>query len=337
MTPQATSWRHVYRWDLDKTYLATDFDKLSRMVRIAFEGAEDKKNVPGSATLLRELAADREGEADARVCILSGSPRQMRKVLEKKLRADGISWHEFELKPQLRNLRRGRFKAVRDQVGYKLPLLLKSRVGLEAPVRETLFGDDAEADAFIYCLYADVVAGRVDAATLVRLLKATSAYPDAIEACLEALGELEPSEAVERIFIHLDKSTPPAWFAPFGDLVIPVFNYFQAALVLFTGRHMDAAGVLAVTRAFREADEHDVDELANLFQDIQRRGHLTPGAMQALAGGVREAASATLEGEVVAACEERFADLGPAASLATPPEPVERDWTALVEHQRRRR
>ena len=336
MSPEKDSWRHVYRWDLDKTYLDTHFDKLSRMVRIAFESAEDKRNIPGSAALLREISATDGDGAPARVCIVSGSPRQMRSVLEKKLRADGIIWHEFELKPQLQNIRRGRFRAIRDQIGYKLPLLLASRVGLGPDVRETLFGDDAEADTFIYCLYADVVAGRVDAVQLVRLLRSMSTYPDAIEACLGAMAKLSPSDAVERIFIHLDKRTPPAWFAPFGDLVIPVFNYFQATLVLFTEGHMDADGVLRVTRAFREADEHDTVELANLYQDIQRRGHMRAGAMQGLADDVRGTGQASLEAEVVTACEDRFLGLGPAATGPSrePPEP--RDWPALVAHQRRR-
>jgi len=262
----------------------------------------------------------------------------MRRVLEKKLRSDGITWHEFELKPQWKNLRRARFRAIRDQVGYKLPLLLRSRVGLDSSVRETLFGDDAEADTFIYALYADVVAGRVDAAALVKILKSTSAYPDAIESCLEAVEQLEPSDAVERIFIHLDKHTPPAWFRPFGDLVVPVYNYFQAAVVLFAARHLSVEGVLSVTRSFREADEHSPDELANLFQDIQRRGHLTAGAMQKLGSSVREEASAGSEAEVVVLCEDRFLELGPLAEA--PAEEVSggvRDWKALVEHQRRRR
>jgi len=336
MSDSAPNWRHVYRWDLDKTYLDTHFEKLSKMVRIAFESAEEKRNIPGSAALLRELSEEREGADSARVCIVSGSPRQMRSVLEKKLRSDGISWHEFELKPQWENIRRGRFKAIRDQVGYKLPLLLASRAGLASDVRETLFGDDAEADTFIYCLYADVVAGKVDAPTLVRLLREMSAYPDAIESCLDAMAQIAPTEAVERVFIHLDRGTPPSWFAPFGDLVVPVFNYFQAALVLFTAGHMDADGVLRVTRAFREADEHDTLELANLFQDIQRRGHMAAGVMQNLAAAVRGGQGETLEREVVTACEDRFMELGPAVGLESRNVAAVRDWEQLVAHQRRR-
>ena len=35
------------RWDLDKTYLRSEFDTLRGLVRIPFEHAEDKVNVPG--------------------------------------------------------------------------------------------------------------------------------------------------------------------------------------------------------------------------------------------------------------------------------------------------
>src|SRR5438477_342957 len=50
-----TAPRHVYRWDLDKTYLHTEFDRVRDLVKSAFEGAEAKRAVPGAAALLREL------------------------------------------------------------------------------------------------------------------------------------------------------------------------------------------------------------------------------------------------------------------------------------------
>src|SRR4051812_30638839 len=72
---------HVYRWDLDKTYLKSEFESLRDLFRSAIEGAEKKQSVPGAAALLRELR--RSG--GARVCFISGSPRQMRRVLTRKL------------------------------------------------------------------------------------------------------------------------------------------------------------------------------------------------------------------------------------------------------------
>src|SRR5262245_28220801 len=101
---------HVYRWDLDKTYLRTEFDTFRQMVRTAFESAADKRNVPGTAALLRELKA--RGPQPNRVCIISGSPRQMRRTIEAKLALDKVTWDELVLKPALSNVLRGRFRAV---------------------------------------------------------------------------------------------------------------------------------------------------------------------------------------------------------------------------------
>ena len=154
---------YVARWDLDKTYLRTEFSTLRDLLKTAFERAEQKRTVPGASTLLREIAA-----TGASVHILSGSPEQLRARLEEKLRLDGARWDTFTLKPNLRNVLRLRFRAVRDQLGYKLPALLAARAKLPSQrepggglLKEILIGDDAESDALIYSLYADAVAGTV--------------------------------------------------------------------------------------------------------------------------------------------------------------------------------
>jgi phosphatidate phosphatase APP1 len=150
--------RFIARWDLDKTYLRTDFDTLRDLVRTAIERPDQKRTVPGAAVLLREL-----GRAGVETHILSGSPEQLRGRLEQKLRLDGARWASLTLKPNLENMLRLRFRALRGQLGYKLPALLRRRCELENPrdasgalVQEVLLGDDAEADAFVYSLYADI-------------------------------------------------------------------------------------------------------------------------------------------------------------------------------------
>ena len=59
----------IARWDLDKTYLRTDFDTLRDLLRTAIERPDQKRTVPGAAALLREL-----GRAGVETHILSGSP-----------------------------------------------------------------------------------------------------------------------------------------------------------------------------------------------------------------------------------------------------------------------
>ena len=138
---------HIYRWDLDRTYLDTEIDSVRGLLRTALESAGEKKVIPGADALLRSLIRH---DPDAMVCILSGSPRQMRGVLREKLALDGIRVDKLTLKDNLGNIRRGRLRAVRDQLGYKLPSLLEARQGMDAQRTETLFGDDSEVDALVY-------------------------------------------------------------------------------------------------------------------------------------------------------------------------------------------
>ncbi|HWV38959.1 MAG TPA: hypothetical protein VN033_10845 [Vulgatibacter sp.] len=269
----------VYRWDLDKTYLRTDFDSLRGLLRAALEKASAKVNVAGSAALLRELQAV-EG---ARICVVSGSPRQMRRTLEEKLRLDGVEFDELVLKPNVENLIRGRFRAVRDQVGYKLPALLDGRMRVPSFAQETLFGDDAEADAFVYSLYADLIAGKVPVSTLAEILEHCGLYDDDQARILDlAVRVPRGAPAVGRIFIHLDAYTPPARFAPYGVRVVPIYNYFQAAVLLFSDGHFGPASVARIAAELSQGYGYSLLSLANSFQDLVRRGFAGEKAITAL-------------------------------------------------------
>ncbi|HET9451899.1 MAG TPA: phosphatase domain-containing protein, partial [Aggregicoccus sp.] len=260
--------RRIYRWDLDKTYLRTEFDSFRDLVRTAFQKAHEKVAVPGASALIKELAAN----GDSRLCIVSGSPRQMRAVLEEKLKLDGVHWDELVLKDNVGNLLRGRFRALRGQVGYKLPVILESRLNAPAEAEEVLFGDDAEADAFIYSLYADLIAGRVDERVLNQVLEAGGVYPDDVARVHAAWKAIPVADPVRRIFIHLDRLTPPAKFAAYGPRVVPIFNYFQAALVLMADGHLSAPQVLRIAVEMVQTAGHNLITLSNSFQDLMRRG-----------------------------------------------------------------
>src|SRR5438128_7387606 len=196
--------KRIYRWDLDKTYLRTEFDTLRQLVRTALQKATEKVAVPGAAALIRELRA----AGDTRLCIVSGSPTQMRAVLAEKLKLDGVEFDELVLKDNVRNLLRGKFKALRGQVGYKLPVLLESRTNAPVEAEEVLFGDDAEADAFIYSLYADLVARRVDEPIIHQVLEAAEVYEDDRDRILDVWKKIPVADPVRRIFINLDRLTP---------------------------------------------------------------------------------------------------------------------------------
>jgi hypothetical protein len=278
---------HVARWDLDKTYLRTEFDTLRDLVKTALERPDQKRTNPGASTLLREMV-----RAGVRIHILSGSPEQMRSRLEDKLRLDGITWDSFTLKPNLQNLLRLRFRAMKDQLGYKLPALLSARARLasngEPPsaITETLFGDDAEADAYVYSLYADFVAGRVGEDVLLRVLEGGRVYEDVVAEAMETARTIEHADVVQRVLIHLDQQTPPDDFRPYGPRAVPFYNYLQAAFVLQEDGRLGADGVLRVAVELVTEHRFDGDALARSYLDLARRGHLRGTAVGALGEGL---------------------------------------------------
>jgi len=275
-----STYHHVFRWDLDKTYLRTEFDTIRDLLRTALQTPEQKVNVPGAVELLRELHEPVEGHR-ALITFISGSPSQMRETLERKFELDGIVPDEFVLKPTLDYILKGRFAAVRGQVGYKLGVLLRLREqGPRAP--ETLFGDDAEQDAFIYSLYADLAAGRIDVETLGAILDEADVHEEAGASIRQRAAAIESRDSVRRIFIHLEEQTPPGRYWVFGPRVVPIVNYFQAAVLLFDDDTIDAPAVGRVASGMMERDDYGLLDLANSLEDLMRRRHLELEAVERL-------------------------------------------------------
>jgi hypothetical protein len=329
---------YVARWDLDKTYLRTEFDTLRDLVKTALERADEKHAQPGAAALLRELQS-----AMTEIHILSGSPEQMRRRLARKLELDGIRFASLTLKPNLQNLMRLRFHSIRGQLGYKLPALLDMRAGVDVMLHETLVGDDAEADAFIYTLYADLCAGRVDEDTVVHVMRRDKCYPDEIDEAIRALHLIDHGDVVDRVLIHLEKQTPPSDFDLFGDRVVPFYNYFQAALVLCEDGRISGDAVLRVGTDLVLQHRFDGDALVRSFLDLARRGHLRGGALDAVENALDRWPSADSRKSAfgldeVHALGRRANELR-AALLPDPPERPQKppDYLAIVSASNRRR
>lgn len=270
--------RIVYRWDLDKTYLRTEFDTVRDLLRTAFEPAKKKLTVPGAAALLREQRATNP----AGIYILSGSPEQMRRVLEAKLRLDGVKWDSFTLKPSLHHLVRGRVRFLRDQIGYKLAALLTSRTQTASSADEICFGDDAEADAFIYSLYADICGERVGRDTLFAVLERARVYPEEIPRILRLAADVPRGDVCRRIFIHLDRVSSPDAFTELGRRVCPFYNYFQPALALLEEGALEPMSVLRVGAELVIEHGFTADALLASYTDLARRKQIGFSAVHEL-------------------------------------------------------
>jgi hypothetical protein len=336
--------RHISRWDLDKTYLRTEFDTVRDLVRTALERPDEKRTNPGAGTLLREMR-----RAGVLVHILSGSPEQMRKTLENKLRLDGIAWDSFTLKPNLQNVLRLRFRALRDQLGYKLPALLDARAHEKAEdaagAHETLFGDDAEADAFVYSLYGDVMSGRVGEEQLREIAERGRVYEDVVEGMVQAIRLVTRGDVVERILIHLEGQTPPSDFQVYGGRVVPFYNYLQAAFVVHEDGRLPARSVLRVATELATQHRFDGDALARSYLDLGKRGHLrgtnVPEIAQALTAW--ESEGGVLANAELRAMVDRIPEYAEAAKEKyREPDDAMPDYLTLVErhnprHKKRKR
>ncbi|HEX7407405.1 MAG TPA: phosphatase domain-containing protein [Candidatus Binatia bacterium] len=265
----------IFRWDLDKTYLKTEFDSLRELMRVPFEKPQDKVAVPGVAPLIRGLreVATQAGR-EVRIYFISASPPQIAKAIKQKLALDGIEYDGIVFKNQLQHLVRGRFRNLREQVGYKLTELLKSRGATSAESHEALFGDDWESDPIIYSLYADVLAGRIAGDELGEVLLAIGVDPSLIAEAKQLAAAAERGEVVEKIYINLERRTPPTSFRAFGPRLVPTFNYFQTAACLFEDGYLTLPAVVQVAESLINDSGYTPGALANSLADITRRGHL---------------------------------------------------------------
>jgi hypothetical protein len=123
--------------------------------------------------------------------------------------------------------------------------------------------------------------------------------------------------------------------------VVPVFNYFQAALVLLADGHLNPGQVARVAVEMVQTAGHNLLTLSNSFQDLLRRGlpiqAVAAPLFQALEGAIqgREGVLQALRPlpDIVAAFSRRVAALG-----TTPPPPEARpiDYLSVLDDARPR-
>jgi hypothetical protein len=221
------------------------------------------------------------------VYFLSASPPQIGRAIRRKLELDGIIYDGIVFKDQLQRIMRGKFRHLREHIGYKLTELLKARVAEPPAAREYLFGDDWESDPLTYSLYADVVAGALPAEGLGTVLRRIGVDPLVVPQLVALAAEVRPGGRVQRIFINLARRSPPASLRVFGPRLAPTFNYFQTALVLGGMGHLDPPDVAAVGDALVRQHGYSGRRLANSLDDLVRRGLLTPYGARRVTSALR--------------------------------------------------
>ena len=273
----------AFIWDIDKTYLSTNFSSLRGLLMIPLEFAVDKIAIPGMPEVIRAL---RRGPGEEYVgnplYFVSASPPQIRRVLEHKMLMDGVEYDGITSKDWIGCLLQMRPGKLREQLGFKLSALLSGK--LHRPqAREYLFGDDVEKDADAFYLYAQLVNRDISAADAVERMRSEGVKRDDRRCALSLLETLPRRLGrVEKIFIHLERNTPPKKFEKFGSLVLPVRGAGQMAFALYKMGLIDGEAVHQVVDAICAKSKAPDDLVELLKEDALERGIITEEKLEQL-------------------------------------------------------
>jgi len=289
---KAVSQTHeVYLWDIDKTYLDTQFETFRGLLKTATEKAAQKKNIPGAAKLvlsLQEAWKIRENNQSFPIYFITASPPQMESKIHEKLAIDGVKPYGIFCKDNLPNLRPRRFWRLNKHVGYKLQALMQMRSYLHESVKLIMFGDDGEFDAVIYSLFSDICSRRLDTSELRRVLNAFYVLDDQVDVIFRLQQSLPESDPVEKIYINLVDDTDSDYYLKFGRRILPTSSSFQCALDLCQDGRLEPHHVAAIAKNLLNEYGYTIDVLERSFDDLIRRAKLGEAVCEQLLPVLKE-------------------------------------------------
>lgn len=269
-------------WDLDRTYLRTEFESLRDLIRTALQKAKDKVAYPGASALMRELRSA-AGGAKRPIYFVSASPPQIRKVVHEKFALDRVEVDGVYFKDNMRNVRPSRLKRIREQTGYKLLALLDLRKRLAPGTTITCFGDDMESDALIYSLFAEIEERWIKGPALVEFLAKQGVFHDEAVRIAWRARRMPKGKSVRRIFINSHGKDDPRYFRRFGTRVTATRNYFQTAAICAFDGAIGADAVAAVGLEMIQSKVANAYDLAGAITDVLDRGIVSETFVMGLA------------------------------------------------------
>lgn len=268
------SFEEIFVWDLDKTYLDTRWTSSKDLIRTFAERAFQKRNVPGTSSLLQALKTSWVQAHNTDyfpVYFVTASPPQLENKIIEKLKFDNILPLGIFFKDNLKNIHPKRWWRLTNQVGYKLQALLQLRCDLAENVKQVFWGDDSESDVVIYNLYSDICSRRLDDEEIRHILKQLHVGGEQTENILSLRNKTPKQDPVEKIYINLATDTDPDYYLKFGRRTVPTDNTFQTAVDLFQDHRLQAEQVLHVAQDMRRNYGFTNEEIEKSFDALVRR------------------------------------------------------------------
>lgn len=276
--------------DIDKTYLETEFESITRMVRIAFEDAKAKVTVAGASDFL-ELArwysySDQVSGHEVlprALHFVSSSPPQLRSVLEEKLLMDGIDWTSATFKNQAYNLKMGRVDLLRQHVAYKT-LAILSVVNRASPgTAFVMVGDNAETDGYIYLGIKFLAEGRMTPEGLGRYLEIAGVESAVAKEISSVATKLLPGSIVSDILIRTVPGYKVSECPPMTDFITCFTDYFDASLLLLQKGLLDHGSLWQLVRRFHNQHGYSLSNLSRRLRVLRRDERTGPDLQAAIA------------------------------------------------------
>jgi hypothetical protein len=207
------------------------------------------------------------------VYFVSASPAADRPCIREKLALDGVEIDGIVFKDQLQHLVRGRFRFLREQIGFKLAELLKAR-SRRRPTRSSIssatIGSRTRSATRSTPTWWRVDSTIKPSATSWCASGSTRRDWSRSERSRAACRRSMPSGASSSISSAAPRRVASAVSGARG----PTFNYFQTALVLHEEGMVPLAAVVAVGHSLIDRATYTRGQLRNSLDDLVRRGHL---------------------------------------------------------------
>lgn len=264
----------VYVWDLDKTYLDTSYHTLKDLWRTAVERAFQKRNIPGTSSLVRALQdfwQQETGGINLPIYFITASPPQIEGKIVEKLDLDGIQPFGAFFKDNLRNLTPRRFWRLNKQIGFKLQSLLQLRLRLSENVRQVFWGDDSESDAIIYNLYSDICCRRLKNSEIRKILRHYLVPPDQIDTLFRLQKQIPEYDPVDKIYINLADDTDPEYYLKFGRRTVATTSTLQIAIDLLQDGRLSSTQLVRIAQDMLSNYDYTVEEFENSIDEMVRR------------------------------------------------------------------
>ncbi len=262
----------VFVWDVDKTYLDTDFKSIWGLLRIPLEMAIDKTIIPGTAATLQECRrGPGEHPVHTPIFFVSASPPQLAGVIRRKMLLDGLQPDGFLFKDQLQLALQGRFRELKFQVEYKLTAHWSLIADLPPGARLVVVGDDWESDGHVFHLLDATQRGDLAGDDLAAALLDAGVTPSSVDPMVDLAARATGRAQVMLACVILTRGRDPSYFDPYRPVVHAAREALQAAALFAEHNLVSPGGVARVAWRLRADWGWTEQQVADSLADVTAR------------------------------------------------------------------